>query len=129
MNEKMKVLELLENGKITAEEAGNLIESLGRTRPVVSKETRENVEEKVHQFAEDVNRFAKDMGCKIKDAYKVAEPRLKKASQSALEKAAAALDTLACNISESLEKAKEEGCCGEDSCCCGSEDDNAPVPN
>lgn len=125
MNEKMKVLELLESGNITADEAAKLLEVLGNPR-IVSRETRDNVEERLHQFAADVTKFAKEAGCKMQVFYKDVEPKLKKASQSALEKAASALDTLACNISESLEKS--EACCGED-CDCASGDDNEPKAN
>ena len=122
MNEKLKVLELLENGKITADEAARLLEVLGNSR-IVSKETRENVEEKLHQFACSVNKYAKEAGCKIQELYKQAEPKLKKASQGALEKAASALDNLAHNISDSLEKSE---CCEDESCECN---DNGPKPN
>lgn len=124
MNEKMRVLDLLESGKISAEEAAHLLEVLGSPK-LVSKETRENVEEKVSQFANEVSKFAKDVGCKMQEYYKSVEPKLKKASQSALEKAAAALDGLAHNISDSLEKAE---CCGDPSCECNKEAD-APQPN
>jgi len=125
MNEKMRVLELLEAGKITADEAAKLLEVLGSPR-IMSKETRENVEEKLHQFAQDVNKFVKEAGCKMQEYYKVAEPKIKKASQTALEKAAAALDGLACSISDSIEKA--EPCCGGE-CTCDTEEDNTPKPN
>jgi len=128
MNEKMRVLELLENGKITADEAARLIEALG-TSSIMSRETRENMEEKWHKFAHDVGEFAKDAGCKVQAYYKKVEPQLKKASQSALEQAAAALDTLACKVRESLEKGE---CCSEICECesdCKCEDDNTPKPN
>jgi len=124
MNEKMRVLELLEAGKITADEAAKLLEALGSSK-LMSKETRENVEEKLHQFAKDVNKFAKECGCKMKEFYKAAEPKIKKASQTALEKAAAALDSLAHNIGDSLEKS-EAACCDEN-CTCNNDD--APKPN
>ncbi|MCL2286815.1 MAG: hypothetical protein FWC32_10700 [Firmicutes bacterium] len=125
MNEKLRVLELLEAGKITADEAAKLLEVLGGSK-IMSKETRDNVEEKLQQFAQDVSKFAKDAGCKMQEFYKTAEPKIKKASQTALEKAAAALDGLACSISESIEKA-EAGCCDE-GCDCGGSDDE-PKPN
>lgn len=131
-NEKMRVLDLLENGKINAEEAANLLEVLGAKSNFMSKENREQAEEKFHQFAKDVKEFAKEAGCKIQDFYKDVEPKVKKVSQHALEKAAAALDNLACSINESLER---QECCGkEENCACGDEkpkadDDNTPIPN
>jgi len=120
MNEKMKVLELLESGKITADEAAQLLEAVGRGR----SETRENVEEKLHNFAQDVTKFAKDVGCRVQELYKNQEPRIKRVSHSALEKAAAALDSLAQNIANSMEK----GTCCDDNCTC-NEDDDAPRAN
>ncbi|MCL2373110.1 MAG: hypothetical protein FWC78_06875 [Defluviitaleaceae bacterium] len=116
--EKMKVLELLEAGKISAQEATTLLESLGRPT-LMSKDTRDNVEEKLHHFAGEVNKFAKEVGGKAKTLYKDVEPKIKKASQHALEKAAAALDNLAHTINESLEKNAEKCEC-DDNCDCAS---------
>jgi polyhydroxyalkanoate synthesis regulator phasin len=118
MSEKMRVLDMLENGKINAQEAAQLLDSLGKSR-VFDREQREQVEEKFQRFAQDVTCFAKDVGEKAKEMYKNVEPKIKKASQSALEKAAAALDELACTIHESLEKVdKTEGSCEEGTCSC-----------
>ncbi|MCL2603997.1 MAG: hypothetical protein FWD90_05925 [Defluviitaleaceae bacterium] len=125
MPEKMRVLDMLENGKITADEAARLLESLGRGR-LFDKEQRENVEEKLRCFAADVNKFARDVGEKVQVMYKNVEPKIKKASQTALEKAAAALDELAQTIHGSLEKAAAESCCAEEGCCA---DDNTPREN
>ena len=126
MNEKMRVLELLEAGKINADEAATLLEALGSSR-FVNRETRDNVEEKLHNFAHDVTKFAKDVGCKVQELYKTQEPKIKRASHTALEKAAAALDSLAQSIGNSLEKGEVEihvQCC-EDECTC----DDAPREN
>ena len=120
MPEKMRVLDMLENGKINAEEAARLLESLGRA-PIFNKEQRDNVEEKIRCFAADVNKFARDVGEKVQVMYKNVEPKIKKASQSALEKAAAALDELAQTIHSSLEKTGEETCCCNEPGCCEGE--------
>jgi len=119
--ERMRVLDLLDAGKITADEATKLLDALGGSH-FISKESRDNLEERVGQFAKEVNKFAKDIGCKVQDMYKDVEPKIKKASQSALEKAAAVLDDLAHNINDSLEKE----CCADAECKC---DDDAPKPN
>ncbi|MCL2225276.1 MAG: hypothetical protein FWB96_09965 [Defluviitaleaceae bacterium] len=116
-NEKMRVLDLLESGKINATEASELLSVLNVPR-LMNKETRENMEEKLQQFAQDCNKFAKDVSCKLQVAYKNAEPKLKKAGKSALEKAADALDNLACSINETLENSKDE-----------DDDDDTPVEN
>ena len=116
MNEKMRVLELLEAGKINADEAAKLIEALGAGPKVFTKENRDNLEEKLQQFSKDVNKFAKDAGVKIQEFYKDVEPKLKKAGYVALEKTAKTLDSLAKSIHEALEKNKldEECACDDD---------------
>jgi len=135
MNEKMRVLDMLDNGKITAAEASQLLESLGHSGDTRFREQREHVEERLHVFAQDVSKFAKDVGDKVHAFYKGVEPRIKKAGQSALEKAAAALDDLAHTIHESLERAQQEAeaatCCDEDDCTCGEDakEDDTPGVN
>ena len=122
---KMRVLDLIESGKITADEGAKLIQALGAPK-FISQEQKEHMEEKFQQFAQDVSKTCKEVGSKVHVFYKDVEPKIKKASQTALEKAAQALDSLAKNIHESLEKAVEEqGCCGTDACEC----DNEPKPN
>ena len=130
--EKMRVLDLLDAGKITADEAAKLLEALGRPQ-FISRDTRDNLEERIGKFAAEVNAFAKEVGCKVQDLYKDVEPKIKKASQSALEKAAATLDGLANNINDSLDKGAN-GCCCEPECECEpvcecESDDNIPKPN
>jgi MinD-like ATPase involved in chromosome partitioning or flagellar assembly len=102
-NEKMRVLDLLESGKISAPEAAELLSVLNSR-----SEGKSDSEEKLRQFAKDCNQFAREVGCKMQEMYKDVEPKVKKASKSALEKAAAALDNLASSINESLEKADDE---------------------
>ena len=126
MNEKMRILDMLESGKITAADAAMLLESVGKTQRFVSQETRENVEDKLQRFAQDCGKLAKEVGDKMHDFYKGVEPKLKKASQSALEKAACVLEDLASNISESLETVEcceDENCnCNTESTCCGGDE-------
>jgi polyhydroxyalkanoate synthesis regulator phasin len=127
MDPKNRVLDLVESGKISADEAAKLIQALGGGPKFISKEQKENIEEKLHTFAQDVTRVAKDVGGKVHIMYKDVEPKIKKASQTTLEKVAGALDSLAKSINESLEKAaKEEESCG---CCCGDDEDDKPRPN
>ena len=131
-NEKMRILDLLEAGKITASDAAMLLESLGRGHGFISKETRENVEDKLQRFAQDCSKLAKEVGEKVHGFYKGVEPKIKKASQTALEKVACTLEDLACSISESLEKSK---CCDDEACSCNTDtegtccSDDAPRHN
>ncbi|MCL2456379.1 MAG: hypothetical protein FWD19_02375 [Defluviitaleaceae bacterium] len=100
-NEKMRVLDLLESGKINATEAAELLSVLNSRAETKNKT---DSEEKLRQFAKDCNQFAKEVGCKMQEMYKDVEPKVKKVSKSALEKAAAALDNLANNINESFDE-------------------------
>jgi len=130
--ERLKILSLLEEGKITADDAAMLLEKLGSSEShyFFSDDTAEQVEEKLHRFAKNAEHFAKEFGHKVGDAYKDVEPKLKKASQAVLEKTASIVDDIAHTLHDSLEKAKanetEKACCdGKETCC----DDNTPKPN
>jgi DNA-directed RNA polymerase subunit F len=138
--ERMKVLELLEAGKITAAEAKDLLDSIKKPEYeghyfVFDEDTRENVEQKLSKFASHVEGFARDLGSKAQDVFKDVEPKVRKASQVVLEKTAAVFDEIAKSLNESLEHARKsaECCAGEEkeSCCCeeAPADDNAPREN
>jgi len=139
-DEKSRVLDMLNEGKITADEAVKLIEALGGGPRFISKERREDMEEKIHQFAKDVKRFAGNTGEKIKVIYHDVEPKVKEATKNALEKLASGLDGLAKKLNESLEKdccccdEVEEKCCDDKpvDCCeeeCDKPADNGPRPD
>ena len=70
--ERLKVLTLLEEGKITADEAGNLLEKLNQadSHHFISEDTAEQVEEKLHRFAKSAEHFAKEFSHKAQEAYK-----------------------------------------------------------
>jgi len=116
-NEKIRVLDMLDAGKINAEEAAKLLEAL-KGPGFMNKETRDNVEEKLRHFGQECGKLAREVGAKVQVLYKEVEPRVKKASQAALEKAACVLDDLACVINKSLEKSE---CCNDEECCCKPE--------
>ena len=118
MNEKMRILDMLEKGTITADDAVRLMEAVGPSRPpFINPQTRANMDEKFHKFA-------KDVGCKAHEIYKDVEPKVKKATQTALEKTASVLDNLAKKLNESLEKCD----CDDPDCDCQKSDDE-PTPN
>jgi len=135
-NEKMRVLDLLDSGKITADEAAKLLEALkggfGQGQSFMSKETRENVEDRLRCFAQDCGKLAKEVGEKVQVFYKGVEPKIKKASQTALERAACVLEDLACAINNSITNEcceDEECCCAPPTECCGEEDTDAKIGN
>jgi len=125
--ERLKVLALLEEGKITADDAATLLGKLNEAdgQHFISDDTAEYVEESLQRFAKNAECFAKEFSEKAHKAYKDVEPKLKKASQKALEKTAAVVDEIAQALHESIEKAQaeEKACCKENDC------DDAPKPN
>jgi polyhydroxyalkanoate synthesis regulator phasin len=124
---KMKVLEMLEAGKITADEATRLLDAMkqpeGHSRPIFDEETKEQIEEKFSRFTKNVDSFAKDFGSRVEVLYRDLEPKIKKASTVVLEKTASIFDDISKSLNESLENARknaeEKGGC----CCDGSDDE------
>ncbi|MCL2235789.1 MAG: hypothetical protein FWB98_05050 [Defluviitaleaceae bacterium] len=114
--ERMKVLEMINEGKITADEGAKLLEALR------CGDGGQKFEEKFNKFAHDTKDFFKDVGGKINEMYKEVEPKVKSATQKVVSKTA----DIAENISQKLdEKAKSmEADCG---CCCST--DEAPEGN
>lgn len=113
-HERMKVLEMLESGKITAEEATKLLEAMksaggGSHTFTFDDETERDVEEKLNRFTQGVDNFTRDFGGRVETFYRDIEPKIKKASQSVLEKTAAVFDEISRSLNESLENARNAG--------------------
>jgi len=142
-HERMQVLKMVEDGKITVDEATKLFEAMNFSAYTV--EESKNFDEKFNKFASDMKDFAKDVACKVNELAKKVEPKVKEVAKNVV----AGTANIADNISKSLnEKLKaSEGCCGEEGCgceentnsqedcgcCCTSEnsnqDDNTPKCN
>ena len=136
--ERMKILELLEKGAITADEAAMLMEQVGASEARgfgFSEETREQMEEKLRRFTARSQELLKEIGVKISDGYKTAEPKIKQASYIVLEKAAKVADELAKTLNASFENAKArqtEKCDDEKGVCAApvkEDDEDKPRPN
>ena len=132
--ERMKILELLDQGKITAVEAASLLEALKASdnqEHFWDDETKKSVQEKVNQFSQNVENVSKDVGDKLETVFKEIEPKLRAATKVVVEKTANIVDEISKSLNETLKnleekRAKEEACCeGDESECCDSE----PVPN
>ena len=141
--ERLKILSMLEEGKISAEDAALLLDKLNQAAEAhhhfISEDTAEQVEETLHKFAKSAEHFAKEFCSKAAHAYKDVEPKLKKASQTVLEKTAVIVDEIACSLHESIDNARaraeaEKSCCSEGSpdcsdSCTESNDNDKPTPN
>ena len=120
--ERMQVLKMVDEGKITVDEATKLLEGLRATG-----DGGKQFEEKFKDFANDMKDFAKDVTCKINEATKKAEPKVKEFAKNVVSKTADIAD----NISQSLnEKVKnmEGGCCETTCECDDAPADNGPKP-
>ncbi|MDR1914211.1 MAG: hypothetical protein LBQ68_07015, partial [Clostridiales bacterium] len=137
--ERLKILELLENGKITADDAANLLEALKSSEDsdkFWDEETSKNLHEKVSKLAQNVEGVSKDVGDRLESVYKEIEPKLRNASKLVVEKTAAIVDEIAKSLNETLarleEKAAKGECCGEEKvkdCGCGEQGTEAPADN
>ena len=126
--ERLKVLTLLEEGKISADEANKLLDTLRQDdRHFISDDTAEQVEEKLQRFAKNVDGFAREFGHKVEKAYRDLEPRLKKASQIVLEKTTSVVDEVSKSLHESIDNARAKA--EEEAAKADSDDDDTPMPN
>jgi len=111
--ERMKILELLDQGKITASEAANLLEALkcSEREPFWDEESSKRVQEKVNKFTKNVEDFSKDVGDKLECFYKEVEPKLRTATKVVVEKTANIVDEISKSLNETLKNYEE--CCEE----------------
>ena len=129
-DERMKILQMLEDGKIEADEAHDLIIALAKSEGNFGKHhwhphnidiDKEKFNEKMNQFAESMDTFAKDFSCKAHEVYKDMEPKLKSAAKTVIEKTAALADEVSKNLTESIRKMEEEAAKKAD-CNCGCQE-------
>ena len=140
--ERMMVLQMVQDGKITAAEAAKLLRALSQTNnssvDFDMDEKFYEMDEKLGNFSQSVENFAKDCNEKFATVAKDAEPKIKEAIKIVVEKTTAVLDNISKSLNEST-KPKED-CCNEncedtkEDCCeeCTeekSDDDNTPKPN
>ena len=126
--ERMKILELLDQGKISATEAANLLEALKASdsqERLWDESTRKSVQEKVNKFTQNVESVSKDVGDKLESAFKDMEPKLRSVTKVVVEKTASIVDEISKSLNETIKnleekRGKEEACCEEvkkEACC------------
>ena len=125
--ERMQVLKMVDEGKITVDEATKLLEGLR----AAGGEGSRQFEEKFKEFASDMKEFAKDVTCKINEATKKAEPKVKEFAKNVVSKTADIADNISQSLSEKV-KNMEGNCCEGEPCECDDQDltpaDNGPRP-
>ena len=146
--ERMKILELLDQGKITATEAASLLEALkaGETKEHFwNEDTSSCFQEKVSKFSQNVEGISKDVGDKLEAVFKEIEPKLRSTTKAVVEKTAVIVDEISKSLNETLknfEQKHSEECCDKNDpaqnkpesseCCCEEENtdaDNKPIEN
>ena len=135
--QKELVLNMIAEGKITADDGVKLLEALQPrySQPfrkfhdrVRSEETARAFEEKIGRFSAGVEQFAKELGGKMEVAFKDMEPKMRKATKAVVEKTAKVVDDISKSLNESLKKYEEGSCCccdelADDCECCHEEED------
>jgi len=118
--ERMQILKMIEDGKITADEGTKLLEVLKG-----GAAASPSFEEKFNKFTKDCGEFFKEIGDKVNVMYKKAEPKIKDATKAVAAKTAEVCDSISHSLNEKVKKMEcaaacacgcAEACC-EDSCC------------
>ncbi len=132
--EKMKILQMVEDGKINVDDALKLMDAV-RTKTV--RIDGEDFDQKVKKFAGNVDSFAREFGGKMEVKFKEMEPTIRKATKVIVEKTACVVNDISRALNESVKNMENKDCgCDNESCedehckddCCQG-DDNTPREN
>lgn len=121
----MHVLKMVDEGKITVDEAAKLLDSLR----ITGAESTKKLEEKFKDFAHDMKEFAKDVTCKVNELSKKAEPKIKEFTKTVVAKTADITGNISQSLNEKVKNMEDKYC--EDECTCDCDDqpdDNGPRP-
>jgi len=114
--ERMQVLKMIDDGKITVDEATKLLDALGAN--CCDSLSSPSMEEKWNKFQADAKEFFKEMGVKFSQACEKARPKLEAAAKTVVAKTAQACDSIAQGLNEKVAKMQEkQGCCNNANCC------------
>lgn len=122
--EKMKVLEMLENGKISADEAARLLEALN-----VRKISHVEFDENMSDFSRKVSEFAKEFSEKVAEAYKAVQPKVKEVTKTVVSKTADVAENISKSLNESIKNFEEDCDCESDNDVSDGDDTDKPVEN
>jgi len=102
--ERLAILKLIDEGKISASEGVKLLNAL---RDDIPKREFE-IEDGINKVTSAMDSFAKDIKEKFCDFTKDAEPRMKKASQSIIEKTSEIFGEISKNLKDMLNNDDED---------------------
>ncbi|MDR1532234.1 MAG: hypothetical protein LBS62_08640 [Clostridiales bacterium] len=135
--EREKILEMVEEGKITADDAVKLLEALAKSRQGWDWNEyidKEDVDDKLQRLSS----AAKEFGDKMSAAFKDVEPKLKQTTRKVVEKTVDIVDELSRSLSDylkNLETSEDDSCCDckpcedKDADSSDGKPDDTPKPN
>jgi DUF4097 and DUF4098 domain-containing protein YvlB len=104
--EKIMILKMLEEGKITSEEAAKLLDALKdesqteRRTNKADQKWAKDIEEKEDRLGKNMDSWTKDFGKKVEVLSKDLEPKLQKVAQNVLDKTAILADKVSKTLSD-----------------------------
>lgn len=126
--ERLMILKMVEDGKISADDAVKLMNSLNSTDGL--KEC--DVEEKLRRVARNMDSFTKDLRDKISSMAKDVEPKFRSTTKAVIEKTSEVVDEFAKNLKDavkSFDSYQEEDEEKKESDNFSDEDDDSPREN
>jgi len=116
--ERIKILDMLEAGKISVDDAARLLESLRTGSGEFEwSQDYEDAEAKLHQFSKNVDSFAREFSEKFSVVFKEVEPKLKSATKKVLDKTVTLLDDVSRSLHEAANNMEPKCDCEEPKCC------------
>ena len=115
--ERIKILEMLEEGKINVDDATRLLESLKGSGDFDWGPDYEDAEAKLRQFSKNVDSFARDFSEKFSVVFKKVEPKLQSATKVVLEKTVSLLDDVSRSLHEAANNMEPKCNCEDEDCC------------
>ena len=121
--ERLLILNMVSEGKITVDESIKLLEALSEGENDFGGNYNSDMEDKVNGFTASLDSFAKEVNEKAKTTYKDFEPKLKSATKTVVEKTVNVLNDITKSLNESLQNMEKSENCETQNCQCGSSDD------
>ena len=115
--ERMKILDMVEKGIISADEAQNLLTAL----------SAKSDDDKLAEFAHNVAEFTKTVGERTKEVCSKVSPKVKDATKKMVTKTAELVDNMSKSLNEAVKKMEADDC--EESCDCGCQDEKKDGEN
>jgi tRNA U34 5-carboxymethylaminomethyl modifying enzyme MnmG/GidA len=105
--EKLMILSMLKDGRISVDEAYRLLEVVAEPKCKIKIKDK-NFDGKISKAADNVGTFAKEVGEKFESKYKALEPKIKEVSQKIVEKTASAVDSVSKKLNSKLNEAQKD---------------------